>query len=120
MSACNGTSPKKPDKEKIMKEGSILFAKYGCTVCHSLDGKIVYGPSLNNIYMKEIKVTRNGQELTVIADREYLKRAITDPRAEKVQDYQNKEMPVPTFSKEEADILVDYLILMNQNKTEHE
>jgi cytochrome c oxidase subunit 2 len=113
ITACNETSPKKLDNDKIMKDGPILFAKYGCAICHSLDGKIIYGPSLNNIYMKEIKVIRNGKELTVIADREYLKRAITDPRAEKVLDYQNKEMPVPSFSKEEADILVEYLILLN-------
>jgi cytochrome c oxidase subunit 2 len=113
MAACNETSPKKMDKDEILKEGPILFAKYGCTVCHSINGKIIYGPALNNIFMKEIKVTRNGQELTMIVDREYLKRAITDPRAEKVQDYQNKEMPVPAFSEEEADILVEYLILLN-------
>ena len=113
MTACNETPPKKLTKDEILKEGSILFAKYSCTICHSLKGKIIYGPSLNNIYLKEVKVTRNGKELTMIVDREYLKRAITDPRAEKVLEYQNKEMPVPIFSKEEADILVEYLISLN-------
>lgn len=112
MAACNGSSPKKLESEKIMKEGSIIFSKYGCTICHSLEGKKMYGPSLNNIYMKEIKITRRGKELTVIVDREYLKRAITDPRVEKVLDYQNKDMPVPSFSKEEAEILLEYLILL--------
>jgi len=113
MAACNETATKKWDNEKILKEGSVLYTKYGCTICHSLEGKIIYGPSLNTIYMKEIKVIRNGKEFTVKADREYLLRAITDPRAEKVLDYQNKEMPVPSFSKEEAEILVEYLILLN-------
>lgn len=116
MAACNGSSPKKLAKDEILKEGSILFAKYGCTICHSLEGEIIYGPSLHNIYMKEIKVIRNGKELTVIADREYLKRAISNPRAEKVLDYRNKDMPVTSFSKEEADILVEYLILLNQQR----
>lgn len=120
MAACNGTSPKKWDNEKIRKEGSILYTKFGCAICHSLDGQIIYGPSLNNIYMKEIKVIRNGKELTVIADREYLKRAITDPRAEKVLDYRNKEMPKTLFSNEEADILVEYLILLNQKKVNND
>lgn len=116
LAGCNGASPRKWDNEKILKEGSILYAKYGCTICHSIEGEIIYGPSLNNIYMKETRVIRNGEELTVIADRAYLKRAITDPRAEKVLNYRNKDMPEPLFSEEEADILVEYLILLNKKQ----
>lgn len=85
-------------------------------MCHSLEGEVIYGPPLNNIYMKEIKIIRDGKEMTVTANREYLKRAISNPRAEKVLDYQNKDMPEPLFSDEEANILVEYLIILNEKQ----
>ena len=108
--ACGKTDQNKHAKEDILKKGPELYAKYGCAVCHSTDGKEIYGPPLNGIYMKEIKVVRNGKELILIADREYLKKAITDPRYEKVLEYRNKEMPLTQISEEEAEILVDYII----------
>ena len=56
---------------------------------------------------------RQEEEFIIIADREYLIKAITDPRFEKVSGYQNKDMPIPVFPKKEAEILVDYIILIN-------
>ena len=117
--ACGRNSKKGHDEKFSMEKGSELYAKYGCAVCHSIDGKEIYGPPLNGIYMKEIKVVRNGKELILIADREYLKKAITDPRYEKVLEYRNKEMPLTQISEEEAEILVDYIIALD-NKTQSE
>lgn len=96
-----------------MQKGALLYSTHGCNVCHSLDGAIIYGPPLNDIYQKEITVVRNGREYTLKADRKYLKKAITDPRYEKNEKYRNKEMPITSFTKEEAEILVEYLILLN-------
>jgi mono/diheme cytochrome c family protein len=117
--ACGKTRQNKHDEEDILKKGSELFVKYGCAVCHSLDGKEIYGPPLNGIYMKELLVIRKGQEFTVTADREYLKKAIVDPRFEKVLEYKNKEMPLTQISDEEAELLVDYIIALD-NKTQLE
>ena len=114
IAACTKSPPKKPDKQEILKKGSELFAKYGCAVCHSLDGKVIYGPPLNEIFMKNVKVLRQGQEFTVVADRDYLKKAISEPRYEKVLEYSNKEMPILGFSEEEAEILVEYIIAINE------
>lgn len=114
--ACREAPPKKPDKQEIIQNGAELFAKYGCAVCHSLDGKVIYGPPLNGIFMKEVKVLRNGKEIKLIADRDYLKKAISEPRFEKVLEYSNKEMPIPAFTGEEADILVDYLIALDEKE----
>lgn len=111
--ACGETRPKKPGKQEILKKGPELFAKYGCAVCHSMEGKVSYGPPLNDIFMKEVKVLRQGKEFSVVADREYLKKAISEPRYEKVLEYKNKEMPLANFSEEETDILVEYLIALN-------
>ncbi len=102
------------NKQEILKQGSGLFAKYGCAVCHSLEGKKVYGPPLNGIYMKEIKVLREGKEYNVVVDRKYLKKAIMEPRYEKVLEFKNTEMPITTFPEEDADILVEYIIVLGE------
>lgn len=112
--ACVKSPEKKPDSQEMLEKGSKLFAKYGCAVCHSLEGNVIYGPSLNEIYMKKIKVIRQGKEYEVVADRDYLKKAISEPRYEKVLEYNNKEMPLSNFSEEEVEILVDYLIAIQE------
>lgn len=112
--SCNKSPVKNMDKQEILKQGSQLFAKYGCAVCHSLEGKKVYGPPLNGIYMKEITVLRKGKEYKVVADRKYLKKSILQPRFEKVLEFKNTEMPIATFPEEEADILVEYIIALGE------
>lgn len=114
--ACSKSPSKKPDKQEIIQKGSELFVKYGCAVCHSLDGKVIYGPPLNGLFMKEVKVLRNGKEISLIADRDYLKKAISEPRYEKVLEYSNKEMPIPAFTEEEANVLVEYLIALDEKE----
>lgn len=113
---CSNSPENRPDKETVLKKGPELFARYGCAVCHSLEGKEIYGPPLNGIFMKKVKVLRNGKELELVADRDYLLKSVTDPRYEKVLEYKNKEMPISNFSKEDAEIIVDYLIAIgNKN-----
>lgn len=119
LTGCFETTKNKSDGTEILTEGSELFAKYGCAVCHSLEGEVIYGPPLNGIYMKKLRVIRDGKEVEVVADRKYLKKSIRDPRYEKVLEYNNKEMPIATFSDKEAEILVDYLIALDEkNKSD--
>ena len=99
------------DRTKLMKAGDRLFHQYACITCHALDGKEVYGPALNGLLMKEVEVVRQGDTLTLLADRSYLRRAIADPRFEEVRGYESKDMPEVHISGEEIDLLVDYLIL---------
>jgi cytochrome c1 len=120
LAGCKGSSPKNWDKEKIIKEGEKLFSINGCTVCHSLEGEVIYGPPLNNVYMKETEIIRDGKVLKVTADREYLKRAITNPRADRLLEYQHKEMPETLLSDEEVNILVEYLIILNEEQAEND
>jgi len=119
IAACSESTQKKVEKQEILTKGAELFSKFGCAVCHSLDGKVIYGPPLDEIYMKNVKVLRQGQEFSVVADREYLKKAISEPRYEKVLEYSNKEMPLPGFSAEESEILVDYIIAINEDRAKN-
>jgi len=107
-----------PDK---LQDGSDLFARYGCFACHSLDGGVMYGPPLNDLFMKEVTVVRKGKEETIVADREYLSKAISDPDYERVFGYQNKIMPKPVIPEDVVETLIDYLIdLGEEEKVEEE
>lgn len=114
LMGCGFQHNKNKTKEEITKEGADLYSKYGCVVCHSIDGKILYGPPLNDVFMKEITVLRNGKEINVLVNREYLKKAITQPPYEKVLEYKSKDMPLTFFTDEEVDILVEYIVGLSE------
>ena len=120
--ACGQNADKKPNKldrknkgADQQRDGPSLFSRYGCFACHSLDGSEMYGPTLKGLYMKEVEVVRQGQTTTVVADRNYLKKAIMDPDYEKVANHRNNVMPKPVIPEEDADALVDYLIEMGKD-----
>jgi cytochrome c2 len=127
LSACGQVTDKKKGNTAInqpiqqsntgqLTDGSDLFSKYGCFTCHSLDGSVMYGPPLNGLYMKEVNLVRQGKEKTIVADRDYFTKAITDPDYEKVSGYQNRIMPRPVIPKDDVETLIDYLIeLGNEN-----
>lgn len=65
-----------------------VFENQGCIGCHSLDGTILVGPTLKDIWMREtVAVLPDGRTNSIKADGPYLRRAILDPGAEVVQGY---------------------------------
>lgn len=127
LSACGeGSDKQKAGKAKAqasqqgetdpLRDGPYLFTRYACFTCHSIDGGVLYGPALNGLHMKEVKVIRQSREITIIADRKYLKKAILDPDYEKVSGYENRIMPVPQIPKEDLRIILDYLIELGEEK----
>ncbi|MGW8314830.1 MAG: c-type cytochrome [Bacteroidales bacterium] len=111
--SCNSRQEKA--RSELLRTGDRLFHQNACITCHSLKGKEVYGPPLNGLYMKEVEVVRQGQTIKLTADRSYLKRAIADPRFEEVKGYESKDMPEVHISEEEIDLLVEYLIAINDS-----
>ena len=97
-------------------DGSDLFSKYGCFACHSLDGSVMYGPPLNDLFMKEVSVVRQGTEKTIVADREYFIKAISDPDYEKVSEYKSRIMPKPAIPRDDVETLIDYLIELGEEE----
>ena len=110
-------TPQQPPLNSKLNHGADLYSRYGCFACHSLDGKVMYGPPLNGLYLKEVSVVRRGREKTIVADREYFIRAITDPDYEKVSEYQHRIMPVPDIPREDVETLVDYLIGLGEKES---
>ena len=108
--------PTQQTSPDILISGPDLFSKYGCFACHSLDGKVMYGPPLHDLYMKEVSVVRKGKEITIVADREYFTKAIMDPDYEKVSDYKDRIMPKPVIPEEDIEALVDYLIELGEKE----
>lgn len=87
-------------------QGEQLFQKYACNTCHTEAGG-ARGPSLTNLIGHEV-VLATGE--TVIADEQYLRESILDPRAKLVQGY---EPIMPSFqgqiSEEQVLQLIAYI-----------
>lgn len=96
------------------RKGEALFNSVGCKQCHSVTGDtVLYGPSLNSIFKKEVVVLRGEKKLTLTIDREYILRSITDPEKEKPDGFGNKKMLPVNLTPDEIGFLADYLIYIS-------
>lgn len=68
-------------------EGLEIMKAQGCNACHSTDGTKIVGPSYRNLYGSKETVTRDGQQVSVTVDDDYIKRSIYDPNYEIAQGY---------------------------------
>ncbi|MBE0599547.1 MAG: cytochrome c oxidase subunit II [Desulfuromonadales bacterium] len=68
-------------------ELKALLTRHGCLGCHSLDGSPGVGPTLQGIFGRQVTVLVDGQERTLTADRDYLRRSILEPQVEMVKGY---------------------------------
>jgi len=99
-----------PEKESGKPEALALFENNGCLDCHSLDGTELVGPTLKDIYGRETVIETNDGEKTVTADEEYIARAIKDPSAEIVKNYEDMMPPFEgVISDEDIGKMIDYL-----------
>jgi cytochrome c oxidase subunit 2 len=85
-----------------------LLAEKGCLDCHTLNGNQDVGPTFLGLYGRQRVVLRDGSERDVIADETYLRRAIREPDAEYVRDFETN-MPVVGLSDEEVTAIIEYL-----------
>jgi cytochrome c oxidase subunit II len=82
-----------------------LARVHGCTSCHGDEGQGGIGPPWQGLAGSEVELT-DGRVVT--ADRDYLRRSITDPQAEQRAGYA-VPMPVARLTDDEVEILVDYV-----------
>ena len=87
------------------RAGQEWYVNYGCAGCHGRDAGGGVGPALLGIRDTE-RPLADGR--TVIADQDYLVRAIMDPHAELVDGY-SLRMPVNQLSREQVDDIITYL-----------
>jgi cytochrome c oxidase subunit 2 len=89
---------------------AIMKAK-GCNACHSSDGSKIVGPSYLHLFGEKQVVIRDGKEVTITADEEYIKRSILEPNADLVKGYPKGLMQSYKGSVTDADIekIIEYL-----------
>ncbi|MGE8176621.1 c-type cytochrome [Pseudomonas fluorescens] len=74
----------KPSRDSVLEKGRLLVEKYGCNACHSQDGSASLGPGWKGLYGRTEQLA-DGTSVQV--DEAYLKAAILDPKARRVQGY---------------------------------
>ena len=96
-------------------EGLKIMINQGCNACHSSDGTKIVGPSYLNLYGEKQVVIRDGKEVTVTVDDEYIKRAIFDPNSEIVKGYPKGLMQSYKAAFRDDDIakIIEYLKTLN-------
>lgn len=117
LSGCQSAGGDKKINSEYAGKGEILFVNYGCKACHSLEGENMYGPALDSILGRQVRVIRHGQSLVVTIDRDYIMRSLQDPGYEKVDGFQSRTMPKPDISSREMESLVEYLVLVNKENS---
>ena len=97
-------------------EGLRIMINQGCNACHSSDGTKIVGPTYLNLYGEKQVVIKDGKEITVIVDDEYIKRAVLDPNAEIAKGYPKNLMQSYKATLTDADIakIIEYLKSLNE------
>lgn len=94
-------------KKKVT--GADLVKMKGCTGCHNVEGPTKVGPTWKGIFDSKRQVIRNGEEMEVKADEEYLRNSILNPAQDKAIGFEEAVMPAQSLSDKELDLIVDYL-----------
>jgi len=90
-------------------KGESLAEKNGCLGCHSTDGSRRVGPSLKGLMGSERTVVKDGQQVKVQADTDYLIRAIREPGSEVVEGYPAAMPPYPGLSDDDIEAMQAWL-----------
>ena len=97
-------------------EGFAILKARGCNACHTSDGSKLIGPSYLNLFGEQQIVIRDGKEVPVMVDEEYIKKAIYDPNSEITKGYPKGLMQSYTgiVSEEEIEKIIEYLKSLNE------
>lgn len=93
------------DEDEDVRWGRELADSEGCMACHTADGSRSIGPTWLNLYGSEVTLDDGS---TVTADADYIRRSITDPRAQITEGYP-PAMPAYDFDDDVLDALVAYI-----------
>lgn len=96
-------APLAPPAGDVAQGASLAQAK-GCMSCHQVDTDVV-GPKWGGLWGSQVELEGGA---TVLADEEYLRRAILDPEAERVAGY-FVTMPTVSLSDEEVSAIIAYI-----------
>jgi cytochrome c oxidase subunit 2 len=100
----------------VSDQGLTIMKFQGCMACHSTDGSKIVGPTYLNLFGKQEVVSRNGSDVTITVDDEYIKRSIFDPNADLVKGYPKGLMQSYKGKVSDSDIekIIEYLKSLNE------
>jgi cytochrome c oxidase subunit 2 len=95
--------------------GEAIMRAQGCFACHTPDGTKLIGPSYFNLFGSQQTIIRDGKEMTVTVDAEYIKKCITQPNTDIVKGFPSTIMQSYRNTVTDDDILkiVEYLKTLN-------
>lgn len=96
-------------KPVAAQRGMEVLRKYGCLVCHSLDGTKKVGPTFKGSWGHQVTVVTNGFERIVTFDEPYLLRSLLEPNADIVKGYPPVMPKFTQLSTEEIKAVVETL-----------
>jgi cytochrome c oxidase subunit 2 len=96
-------------------QGLTIMKNLGCLACHSSDGSKIVGPTYLNLYGSQQVVIRDGMELSVKVDDEYIKQRIMDPSYQVVKGFPKGIMQSYKGKVSDTDIskIIEYLKSLN-------
>lgn len=103
-----------PDGQTLAECGEVVFRRFACNSCHSVEGARGVGPTVANLYGTEIGLVDGSR---VVADETYLRTAILNPAAQ-VHEGFPPIMPgnyAQQLSEEQITALVAYIQSLAQN-----
>ena len=105
--ACGGDDAAEPEAtlSPAAAAGFDVFSDNGCVSCHGANGQGDIGPPLTELYGTEVSLDDGS---TVVADDAYLRRAIAEPDAERVDGYE-VAMPVNGLDDAEIESLIEWI-----------
>lgn len=83
------------------RQGASLLRQRGCLGCHSVDGSPRAAPSFRGLFGSPRQVITDGRERTVIADDEYIRRSILQPKDDVVVGFLVGQMPRSRLPEDE-------------------
>lgn len=97
-------------------EGAAILKTNGCNACHSSDGSRIVGPSYLNLLGSQRVVVRDGKEVTVTADEDYIKRSIYEPNIEVVKGFPQGIMQTykGILTDEDISKIIEHLKTLNE------
>jgi cytochrome c oxidase subunit II len=98
-------------------EGEAIMNVQGCFACHSTDGTKIIGPSYLNLFGESQVVIRDGKEVTVTVNEEYIRKSVLDPNSEVVKGYPRGLMQSygSTLNDEDIAKIIEYLKTLKEN-----
>ena len=104
-SSCAADGVQVPELDADAEEGRVVALDNGCAVCHGQYGQGGAAGTFFGLWESEVEL-EDGR--TVVADGDYLRRAIVDPAAEIVAG-SDLEMPAVTLTDEQVDAMLTWI-----------